>query len=107
MQKKAPEAPKPVPAEIDFAAYRIADPEEFGRNMLRLVEEGGKVMTGLLERADGKMGPYQHRQRDDRGGQAVREIAQHWVADPGKLAEAQGDAGARLHATVASTTRSA
>ena len=35
MQKKAPETTKPVPVEIDFAAYRIADPEEFGRNMLR------------------------------------------------------------------------
>ena len=35
MQKKAPETKKPLPAEIDLGAYRIADPEEFGRNMLR------------------------------------------------------------------------
>ena len=58
MQKKAPDVSKPVPVEIDVAAYRVADPEEFGRNMLRLVEEGGKAMTGMLERANGNTGPY-------------------------------------------------
>ncbi len=57
MQKFAPETKKPVPAEVDLGAYRIADPEAFGRNMLRLMEEGQKVMSGLLERVDGKTGP--------------------------------------------------
>ena len=42
MQKKAPETTKPVPAEFDFAQYRIANPEEFSRNMLKLMEEGGR-----------------------------------------------------------------
>ncbi len=45
MQKFAPETKKPVPAEFDLGAYRIADPEAFGRNMLRLMEEGQKVMA--------------------------------------------------------------
>ena len=45
--EESPRDQQALPAEIDFGAYRIADPEEFGRNMLRLMEEGGKVMTGL------------------------------------------------------------
>ena len=53
MQKKAPETTKPVPVEIDFGAYRVADPEEFGRNMLKLMEEGSKVLSGFLERTNG------------------------------------------------------
>ena len=57
--------------DIDLGAYRIANPEEFGRNMLRLMEEGGKVMSGLLERADGKTEPDQRRQRHDRRHQAL------------------------------------
>jgi hypothetical protein len=30
--------------------YRIENPEEFARNMLRLFEQGGRAMSGLLER---------------------------------------------------------
>ena len=98
MQKKAPETSKPVPVEIDFAAYRVADPEEFSRNMLRLMEEGGKVMTGFLERANGKSGPVQHGQRADRGGQAVQRDRPALGDGPGKLAETHGALAARLHA---------
>ena len=57
MLKKAPESPRPIPMSIDLAAYRIGNPEEFGRNMLRLMEDGGRVMSGLLERANGKISP--------------------------------------------------
>jgi hypothetical protein len=49
MQKKAPDSPKPVPTAIDFSAYRIANPEEFGRNMLRLLEEGSRCCAFFLE----------------------------------------------------------
>ena len=66
MQKVAPETSKPVPAEIDLGAYRIANPEVFGRNMLRLMEEGQKVLSGLLERVNGKTGPFSAATRDDR-----------------------------------------
>ena len=56
MQKLAPDTKKPLAAEIDLGAYRIADPELFGRNMLRLMEEGQKVMSGLLERITARYG---------------------------------------------------
>jgi len=89
MQKKAPETSKPVPAEIDFAAYRIADPEEFGRNMLRLMEEAGKAMTGFLERSNGTAGPFSLVSEATEAAKLFTEIAQHWLADPAKVAETQ------------------
>ena len=82
MQKKAPETTKPVPAEIDFAAYRIADPEEFGRNMLRLTEEAGKVMTGFLERSNGNTGPFSLASEVTEAAKLFAEIAQHWAGRP-------------------------
>src|SRR5204862_5885420 len=58
MQKKAPETTQPVPVEVDFGAYRVGDPEEFGRNMLKLMEEGSKLLSDLLGRSNGNGGPY-------------------------------------------------
>ena len=72
MQKKAPETTKPVPAGIDFGAYQIANPEEFSRNMLKLMEEGSKVLSGLLGRSNGNGGPYSMASESYRGRQAVR-----------------------------------
>src|SRR6476661_6709461 len=51
MQKKAPETTQPVPVEVDFGAYRVGDPEEFGRNMLKLMEEGSKLLSDYLQLA--------------------------------------------------------
>jgi poly[(R)-3-hydroxyalkanoate] polymerase subunit PhaC len=90
MQKKAPETKTPVPAEIDFGAYRVADPEEFGRNMLRLMEEGGRVVTGFLERADGKVGPFSAASEMTDAAKLFGEIAQAWMSDPAKLSETHG-----------------
>src|SRR5262245_21924957 len=89
MQKKAPQISKPVPTEIDFGAYRVADPEEFGRNMLRLVEEGGKVMSGFLERTNGNTGPFGLTPELTEATKLFTEIAQHWVVDPSRLVETQ------------------
>ena len=54
MQK--PNTPPPTtpmaarPAKSEPEVYKIADPEEFARNMLRALEEGGKVMASYLDR---------------------------------------------------------
>ncbi len=90
MQKKAPDTIKPEPVEIDFSAYRVADPEAFSRNMLKLVEEGGKVLSGLLERTNGGSGPYSFASEATEAVKLFAEIAQHWLADPAKLAAVQG-----------------
>jgi polyhydroxyalkanoate synthase subunit PhaC len=89
MLKKAPDTPKPVPAEIDFNAYRIADPEEFSRNMLKLVEQGGRVLSGLLERSNGNSGPYSVASEISEAGKLFAEVAQHWLADPAKATQSQ------------------
>jgi poly[(R)-3-hydroxyalkanoate] polymerase subunit PhaC len=91
MLKKAPESPRPMPMDIDLGAYRIANAEEFGRNMLRLMEEGGKVMSGLLERADGKIGPMSAVSDLAESGKLFSEIAVHWAQDPAGLLQAQGE----------------
>ncbi|HKD58404.1 MAG TPA: class I poly(R)-hydroxyalkanoic acid synthase [Hyphomicrobiaceae bacterium] len=89
MQKKAPDTTKPVPAEFDFAQYRIANPEEFSRNMLKLMEEGGRVLSGLLERSNGN-GPYSFSSEITEATKLFSEVAQHWLADPGKVSATQG-----------------
>jgi polyhydroxyalkanoate synthase len=88
MQKKAPETTKPVPAEFDFAQYRLANPEEFSRNMLQLMEEGGRVLSGLLERSNGN-GPYSFASEITEATKLFSEVAQHWLADPGKASATQ------------------
>src|SRR6185437_13087682 len=91
MLKPAPEAKKPLPTNFDFSAYRIADPEAFGRNLVQLMDEGGKVMSGLLARADaGGSGPYSLTNELTEAGKLFSEIAQHWMVDPARLLEKQG-----------------
>jgi polyhydroxyalkanoate synthase subunit PhaC len=89
MQKKAPETTKPVPAEIDFGAYQVANPEEFGRNMLKLMEEGSRVLSGLLGRTNGNGGPYSMASETTEALKLFAEIAQHWLADPSKVTVTQ------------------
>jgi polyhydroxyalkanoate synthase subunit PhaC len=91
MQKKAPDTPKPVPVAVDFSAYRITDPEEFGRNMLRLLEEGSSALSSFLERSNGKTGPVSTASEITDAAKLFLEIAQSWVNDPIRLAETQGE----------------
>jgi polyhydroxyalkanoate synthase len=89
MQKAAPETKRAVAAEVDLGAYRIADPEAFGRNMLRLMEEGQKAMSGFLERAQGSTGPYSAASEMTDAAKLFSEIMQPWMAEPARLVEAQ------------------
>jgi polyhydroxyalkanoate synthase len=91
MQKAAPETRKPVVSEVDLGAYRIPDPEAFGRNVLQLMEEGQKVMYGLLERADGGAGSFSTTSEMTDAAKLFSEVAQPWLADPVKLIKAQGE----------------
>ena len=42
--------------EEDMSAYRINDPAELARNMIRLFEESGKVFSGMAERTNDQGG---------------------------------------------------
>jgi polyhydroxyalkanoate synthase subunit PhaC len=77
------------PTKPDDYPYQIRDPEEFARNMLRLVDEGSRAMTDLLERADAKPGPFSPANEMNIATETLATLAQTWMADPGRLAEAQ------------------
>ena len=75
---------------VDLGAYRIADPEAFGRNVLRLMEEGTKALQGLLERAQGAGGAFPTGSEWMDASKLLTDIAQPWMADPARLVAAQG-----------------
>jgi polyhydroxyalkanoate synthase len=89
MQKPFTTPAKPLPTEIDLGAYRIADPEAFGRNVLRLMEEGQRVWNGFLDRARTANGPYASATEMTEAAKLFSEIAQPWMAEPARLVAAQ------------------
>ncbi|MGD9785383.1 MAG: PHA/PHB synthase family protein [Hyphomicrobiaceae bacterium] len=85
MQKNNPPNPP------DQHSYRISDPEEFTRNLLKLFEEGGRAMTSYLERADTQLSPFTAASEMAEASKMMGEVAQRWVTEPAKLVEAQGN----------------
>ncbi len=71
--------------------YKIDNPEEFTRNMLRLFEEGGRVMSGFLERSDSKMSPYSAASEMSEAVNTFADIMGAWMTDPARLAQANAD----------------
>jgi polyhydroxyalkanoate synthase len=76
--------------EMPPTAYRIDNPEEFARNVLRFFEQGGRAMSELLERPDAKISPYSAASEMTDAVETLGDIARLWLTDPAKLAEAQG-----------------
>ena len=71
--------------------YKIDNPEEFARNMLRLFEEGARAMSGMLARSDAKISPYPGASEVSEAAKTVADIfLRMWMTDPTKLAVAQG-----------------
>ena len=92
MQKKSPpESKAQVPAALDFGVYQFSDPEEFSRNMMQLMEEGGKVLAGFMERADPKSGPFAMASEITEATKLFTEVAQSWMAEPARLLESQNE----------------
>ena len=97
MAKTSPPATPPLASSTTSAAsspastfpYQIENPEEFARNMLRLVEEGTRAMTDLMERNDAKQGPFTPAKELSQATEMLTGLAQNWMSDPAKLAEAQ------------------
>ena len=90
MSKTVPPSATPAPFP-----YKINDPEEFTRNMLRLVEEGTRAMTDLMERADAKPSPFTPASEMATASETLSELTQNWMKDPTAFAEAQ----AKLYAS--------
>jgi polyhydroxyalkanoate synthase subunit PhaC len=60
------------------------------RNMVRLFDEGTKVLGNLAERRNGA-GPYSMATEAGEATKLLGEIARQWFSEPGKLAAAQNE----------------
>jgi polyhydroxyalkanoate synthase subunit PhaC len=90
--KKAAATPAPAPrTQVPWTAYMVNDPDAFARNMVRLVEEGSKAWSVLLERSGKMGGSYGPSSEVNEASHIVGEIVRQWVADPVRAAESQGD----------------
>ncbi|HUU25417.1 MAG TPA: class I poly(R)-hydroxyalkanoic acid synthase [Methyloceanibacter sp.] len=66
--------------------------DEFARNMVRLFDQGTKVLSTLAERSSSNgNGPYSMAAEAGEAAKTLGEVARVWVSDPGKLAAAQGE----------------
>ena len=84
--------PASKPANLtDPATYQISDPQEFTMNMFRLVEESTKAMSAMMAHSPDQAGPMSSTHELAAASKTMGEIAQHWMADPAKLVEAQTD----------------
>jgi polyhydroxyalkanoate synthase len=76
--------------QIDLGTFRIVDPEAFGRNVVRLMEEGTRALHGLLERAQAAGPSFSAGTEWVEAAKLLSDIARPWMLDPAKLVEAQG-----------------
>ncbi len=75
------------------------DPEEpqlpqfegLARNMVRLFDQGAKVLGTLAERNSNGSGPYSMASEAGEATKLLGEIARHWVSEPSKLVAAQNE----------------
>ncbi len=66
--------------------------DALARNMVRLFDQGAKVFSTLAERTGTNgNGPYGVASEVSEAAKSLGEIARHWVAEPSKLATAQGE----------------
>lgn len=90
MQQEAPDAFKLV------SNYLIPNPEEFASNLLKAYEVGSEALVRLTERPDATSGPYSPASEVSVATKTLGELARLWLADPARLAEAQGEAFRRF-----------
>ena len=84
MQKPSPKA------QADLAPFQAVNTEELARNLLRLFEQGGNVLTEFIERNDAKMGPYSAATEITEATTTLSDLTRQWLADPARFAEANG-----------------
>lgn len=75
----------------DAPLYRIADPEEFTKNILKAYEDGGRAIAQLLERSDTSTTAFSAANELNRAMDTWGEITARWLADPQRFAAAQAE----------------
>ena len=73
-------------------AYKIVNAEELSRNLLRLFEQGGRVLTEFIERADTKSGPYSAAAEITEATSTLSDLAQHVARRPDQARRGAGHA---------------
>ncbi len=79
----------PDARDFPLAAYTVRDPELFARNMMRVVEQGGRALSEYLARANSQSGAYSSAAELKEALEAISEVVSQWLADPNKLMAAQ------------------
>ena len=69
----------------------VNDPDAFARNMVRLVEEGGKAWAALIERSEKTGGAFSQPGDVNEATHIVGEIMRQWFSDPVRAAESQSE----------------
>jgi len=77
-------------AEAKSEETQVGQWDVLARNMVRLFDEGTKVLGNLAERRNGS-GPYSMVTEAGEATKLLGEIARQWVSEPGKLAAAQNE----------------
>ena len=77
--------------EKDTGSYRISNPDQFFRNMIRVVEEGGNIMSNLAEARQKGKAPLVGAEDVTRVAQTLGKVAEGWLKDPARAVRAQSD----------------
>jgi len=86
MQERA----KQDETEAESEEAPVSQFDALARNMVRLFDEGAKVLGTLAERGNGA-GPYSMATEAGEATKLLGEIARQWVSEPAKLAAAQNE----------------
>jgi polyhydroxyalkanoate synthase len=71
--------------------YKIPDPEEFTRNVLKAYEDGGRAVTQFLDRSDTQLTPFSAASEMTRAAETMSAIYARWMSDPAKFAQSQAE----------------
>src|SRR5665647_2866241 len=74
-----------------LASYKIGDPEEFARNVLKAYEDGGRAVTQFLDRSDTQMTPFSAASEMTRATETMSAVYSRWMSEPAKLVQAQAE----------------
>ncbi|MEM7620851.1 MAG: class I poly(R)-hydroxyalkanoic acid synthase [Pseudomonadota bacterium] len=73
-----------------FSPYKVQDPEQLGRNILKVLETGSKAFNMFLEKSGGLSGPYSLPEETNNATKALGNVARSWMNDPTRFTEANG-----------------
>ncbi len=83
--------PQPSSKRDQASSYQVNDPEAFAKNLLRLMEDGSKTLSGVFSQSGNNQGPFSQSGEMNEAAKSMHEVMQAWMHEPEKLAKAQGE----------------